>query len=59
MLNPGLKLKAHVNQKIEKVRNVAARIQGIIGKYGLAPGFIRRIHVAIVYTTILYDAETW
>ena len=57
MLDPGLKLKAHVNQKIEKARNAAARVQRIIGKYGLAPGLIRRIHVTAVHTTILYDAE--
>ena len=59
ILDPGLKLKAHVNQRIEKTRNAAARVQGIIGKYGLASGLTRRIHIAAVHSTILYGAEIW
>ena len=57
MLNPGFKLKAHVDQRIEKTKNAAARVQGITEKYGLAPGLTRKIHVAAVHTTMLYDAE--
>ena len=57
MLDPGLKLKAHVDQKIEKARNAAVRVQGITGKYGLALGLTRRIYVATVHTTMLYGAE--
>ena len=59
MLDPGLKLKAHVDLRLEKVRNAEARIKGITGKFGLAPGLIRRIHVAAVQSTMLYGAEIW
>ena len=57
MLNPGFKLKAYVNQKIEKTKNVVVRLQEIIGKYGLALEFTRRIYIAVIYSIMLYGAE--
>ena len=57
MLDSGFKLKVYVNQKIEKTRNAVVRIQGIIGKYGFALRFTRKIYIAAIYSIILYGAE--
>ena len=59
ILDPGLKLKAYVDLRLEKARNAEARIKGITSKFGLVPGLTRRIHVAAVQSTMLYGAEIW
>ena len=48
ILDPGLKLKAYVDLRMEKARNAEARVKGISGRFSLTPNLTRRIHIAVV-----------
>ena len=59
ILDLRLDIRAHFNLKIEKIKNVLTKIKGIINLFGLSPNLTRRIHVAAVYSIMLYGAELW
>ena len=44
---------------MEKARNAETRVKEILSKFSLTPNLTRRIHIAAVQSTILYDAEIW
>ena len=48
MLDLNLKLKAHVNLRMEKARNAKVRVKRILGRFGLTPNLTRRIHIVTV-----------
>ena len=48
ILDLALHLKAYIDLKIEKVIAADARVRGIPGKYGMAPGLTRPIHIIAV-----------
>ena len=57
MLDLNLKLKAHINLRMEKARNIKIRIKGILNRFGLTPNLIKRIYIIAVQSIILYGAE--
>ena len=59
LLDPRLDMRAHFSLRIEKAKNVLARVKGITGLFGLSPSLTRRVHVAAVHSTMLYGAELW
>ena len=59
ILDLKLDMRAYFNLRIEKVKNVLVRIKGIIGLFGLSLNLTRRVHVATIYSIILYNAELW
>ena len=48
ILDLNLKLKAHVNLRIEKARNAKTRVKGILDRFSLTPNLTRKIHIAAV-----------
>ena len=59
ILDLKLNIRAHFNLRIEKAKNVLVRIKNIIDFFGLSLNLTRRVHVAAVYSIILYNAELW
>ena len=58
-IDSGLQLRAHFEHRMKKAKAAEARLRGIVGTYGLAFGLVRRIQIAAVQATALYDAELW
>ena len=59
MLDLRLDIHAYFNLRIKKTKNVLIKIKGIIGLFGLFLNLTRRVHVAAVYSIMLYNAELW
>lgn len=54
-----LKFTSHINERVKRARAAEIQIKGLTGTYGLVPGLVRRIQLAIVQSTVLYGAEFW
>ena len=58
-LDSGLSFKAHYQTRLQKARAAENRLKSISGTYGLSPGLVRRIQIAVVQSIALYGAEIW
>ncbi len=58
-LDGQLKFSAHINERIRRAHIAEIQIKSLTKTYGLMPGLVRRIQLAIVQSTALYGAELW
>ena len=58
-LDSGLSFKAHYQTRLQKAKAAENRLKSISGTYGLSPGLVRRIQIAVVQSIALYGAEIW
>ena len=58
-LDSQIKFTAYVNEKFRAARAAEIQIKGLTRMQGLAPGLIRRIHLAVVQSTALHGVELW
>lgn len=58
-LDNQLTFTAHVNEKFRAARAAEIQIKGLTRLHRLAPGLIRRIHLAVVQSIALYGVELW
>ena len=58
-LDGQLKFSAHINERIRRARIAEIQIKDLTKTYGLMPGLVRRIQLAVVQSTALYGAELW
>jgi hypothetical protein len=58
-LDSGLSFKAHYRTRLQKAKAAENRLKSISGTYGLSPGLVRRIQIAVVQSIALYGAEIW
>ena len=54
-----LQLKAHSEHRMKKAKVAKTRLREIVNTHELASELIRRIQIAAIQTTALYDAELW
>ena len=58
-LDSQLKFTSHINERVRRARAGEIQIKGLTRMYGLVPGLVRRIQLAVVQSTALYGAELW
>ena len=58
-LDSQLKFTAHVNQKIKAAQAAEIQIKGLTRTYGMVPGLVRRVQLAVVQSIALYGVELW
>ena len=58
-LDSQLKLTSHINERMRRARIAEIQIRSLTKTYGLVPGLVRRIQLAVVQSTALYGAELW
>ena len=58
-LDSQLKFTAHVNQKFRAARTAEIQIKGLTRTYGMAPGLVRRVQLAVAQSIALYGVELW
>ncbi|ODM21086.1 hypothetical protein SI65_04139 [Aspergillus cristatus] len=59
LLDSGLTLKAHYQDRLQKATRAEARIRALCKTQGLPPGLIWRLQKAVVHAIALYGAELW
>ena len=52
-----LQLRAHFEHRMKKAKTTKARLREIVSTYELTLDLMRRIQIATIQTTALYDAE--
>ena len=52
-------LRTHFEHRMKKAKTTKARLKEIVNTYELTLNLIRRIQIATIQTTALYDAELW
>ena len=58
-LDSQLKFTLHINERVRRARTAKIQIIGLTQTYGLMPGLVRQIQLALVQSTALYGAELW
>ncbi len=58
-LDSQLKFTAHINERVRRARVAKIQIKSLTKTYGLVPGLVRQIQLAVVQSTALYGAELW
>ncbi len=58
-LDSQLKFTSHINEIVKRDRTAEIQIKRLTRKYGLVPGFVRRIQLLVVQSIALYGAELW
>jgi len=58
-LDSSLTLKEHHRTRMRKARQAEGRLRRLTGQFGLAPEHCRRIQVACVQASALFDSELW
>lgn len=58
-LDSQLKFNSRINERVRRARTAELQIKSLTRTYGLVPGLVRRIQVAVVQSTALYGAEIW
>ena len=58
-LDSHLKFISHINERVRRARAAEIQIKDLTCTYGLVPGLVRQIQLAVVQSTALYGAELW